>query len=284
MLDRYTLWRQGSVIRENDAFNLGLIDQVGSGKCAVVISHDCDLPHKNEPFVEVIVGEVVPSGKPDKQLVSARNPRRIHIKYEALDGSMLIVNLIQSDKKLINKERFSSEFLPDDNFSLRSEEKLALKQWLAGRYGRPAYPNEFENRLGKTVKKDSFEKYLATLIEPKSTFLLGVFFDLGEERDEELPKDEPYNLKVSLVYDSLEGGQQARIDAEEAAMLVKQAFYENFGKPEDAKEIALEDCTAVADIRMSLADLRKVDQWRLEYVSLRSDPPQEFLSLGSTTL
>ena len=45
-------------------------------------------------------------------------------------------------------------------------------------------------------------------------------------------------------------------------------------------EIALEGCSAVADTFMTLADLRRVDQWRLEYLSLREDPSSKFLAVG----
>jgi len=46
------------------------------------------------------------------------------------------------------------------------------------------------------------------------------------------------------------------------------------------KEIALDACEAVADTRLTLADLRRVDQWRLEYISLQDDDQGDFLSVG----
>lgn len=36
----------------------------------------------------------------------------------------------------------------------------------------------------------------------------------------------------------------------------------------------------LADIRFPLSDLRKVDQWRAEYISLRQDPQEQFLAVG----
>ena len=47
-----------------------------------------------------------------------------------------------------------------------------------------------------------------------------------------------------------------------------------------ATEIALDACEAVADTYMTLADLRRVDQWRLEYMSLRDDNQGDFLAIG----
>ncbi|MBB5421799.1 hypothetical protein [Paraburkholderia atlantica] len=70
--------------------------------------------------------------------------------------------------------------------------------------------------------------------------------------------------------------------AEKAASEISELFTSVYGKPEKAKEIALESSVAVADTHLSLADLRRVDQWRLEYMSLRADPPEDFLAVGET--
>jgi hypothetical protein len=50
MLPRDTEWRQGSTLTKDSSCALGLIEN-SSGKCCVVISHDCDLPHEKEPLV-----------------------------------------------------------------------------------------------------------------------------------------------------------------------------------------------------------------------------------------
>ena len=43
---------------------------------------------------------------------------------------------------------------------------------------------------------------------------------------------------------------------------------------------ALGACEAVADTHLTLADLRRVDQWRLEFISLRDDDQGDFLPVG----
>ena len=62
--------------------------------------------------------------------------------------------------------------------------------------------------------------------------------------------------------------------------LPRELFEAAYGKPGTAVMIALDACEAVADTRLTLADLRRADQWRLEYVSLRNDGQGEFLSVG----
>ena len=44
----------------------------------------------------------------------------------------------------------------------------------------------------------------------------------------------------------------------------------------------LDACEEVADTHMTLADVRRVDQWRLEYISLRDDDVGDYLPVGET--
>ena len=57
-------------------------------------------------------------------------------------------------------------------------------------------------------------------------------------------------------------------------------FEKTYGKPDVATEIALDAFEAVADTRLTLADLRRVDQWRLEHISLRDGDQGDFLPVG----
>jgi len=113
-----------------------------------------------------------------------------------------------------------------------------------------------------------------------STHLVGVFFDLGENRAAEHTDETPYDLRITVVYDASAGGQPARLAAEEVVSEIREIFQSAYGPPDAATEIALESCEAVADLRFPLSDLRKVDQWRAEYISLRQDPPEPFLAVG----
>ena len=118
------------------------------------------------------------------------------------------------------------------------------------------------------------------ILTPIAENLVALFFDLGEERAAELDEGTPYFLSISVVYDATEGAQNGREHAERAAAEIRLLFQKAYGTADVASEIALDRCDAVADTFMTLADLRRVDQWRLEYISLREDPPGEFLAVG----
>lgn len=278
MLGRDTKWRQGNLLTDEDTHALDLVETCDPGRRAVVISHDCDLPNDKEAFVEVIVASLVPASDP--MLANARNPRRLHVCYGSDAGEELHLELRHADRQQVSKADFAKIGARDTNLELPAEEKRALKQWLAARYGRPAFPNAFENRLRKTVRNRSVEQRIAKILEPASQHLVALFFDLGEERAVELQDGEAYFLSIAVVYDVTEGGQLARESADKVAGELRVLFEQAYGPPVNATEIALEACTSVADTFMTLADLRKVDQWRLEYISLRDDHAGGFLPAG----
>ena len=278
MLGRDTLWRQGDVMTDEDARKLGLVNSPDSENRVVVISHDCDLPNEAEEFVEVIVGEIASSSDP--KFVNARNPRRLHLLFSADADQSVCLDLRFSGRMLVEKRKFSKFRMGDPSFKLADNQKRALKQWLAARYGRPAFPNAFENRLRKSIGKRTVEKKIEKILEPESLNLVGLFFDLGGGRNGELADGNPYLLSISVVYDAIEGGSTARKAAEKVAKDLIDLFHSVYGTPETSNEIALEKCQAVADTSITLADLRKVDQWRLEYISLNEAPAGDFVPAG----
>jgi len=282
MLTRDTDWRQGDLLAQESAARLAALSgSVGEKHRVVVITHDCDLPHDAETSVEVIVGDVVNAANP--QFSHARNPRKLHLGYEIAGGQPIIVELRHGERRAVPKGEFEKQAARDGGVSLPMGEKRALKQWLAARYGRPAFPNAFEERLRKAIgRNNKVERQIGKVLEPEAKHLVGLFFDLGEQRWEEVSAGEPYVLRISVVYDATEGGTQARQSAETVASQLHELFEQTYGKPEAATEIALEACEAVADISITLADLRRVDQWRLEYISLSDDEHGDFLPVGET--
>jgi hypothetical protein len=278
MLARGTDWRQGDLLTYEAAAALGLVGATDHKHRAIVITHDCDLPHGSELCVEVIVAEMVV--KEDPQLSYAKNPRRLHLAYECINAAPLILELRHGDRRSVPKGDFAELAFKDYSLALPVDAKRALKQWLAARYGRPAFPNAFEERLRKRSGKYTVEQRIAKILEPDAKYLVGLFFDLGEQRGAEVGEGEPYALSVSVVYDVTEGGTEARLSAERVAERLRELFEKTYGKPDVATEIALDACEAVADTRLTLADLRRVDQWRLEYISLRDDDKGDFLPVG----
>ncbi len=282
MLSRDTEWRQGDLITQETATTLTTLNGVLTEEHRVVIiMHDCDLANTSETFVEVIVANIIEAANP--QLLYAKNPRKLHLSYKIEGGQSIIVELRHAERRTVSKDEFEQHAVRDSTVLLPNDEKRTLKQWLAARYGRPAFPNAFENHLRKPVKKkNTVERQIGKILAPEAEYLVGLFFDLGEQRSLEAPTGEPYALRISVVYDAIGGATQARKSAEKVAQELHSLFEEAYGKPDAANEIALDSCEAVADTSITLADLRRVDQWRLEHISLSDDDSGDFLPVGET--
>lgn len=272
-MTRETNWRQGSLVKPEE---VGRLASASSDECAVMlITHDCDIPARDkEPVLEFIICRKTQA---DTNFINCRNVRNLHIPYYAGEESIhYLVNY--QNRIFVERAIFDSLSGPDESLLLKEEDKRVLKQWLCTRYGRPAYPNSFENRLRKKKGKKTAEWHIAKIIQSCHESLCGMFISLGDAKDIELPEGDPYGLVINLVYQA-NGGSQAREACENAAQEISALFDEIYGPIGEATEIALEACDAVADSRFSLADIMKTDQWRLEWISLDDDG--HFLQVAS---
>ncbi|MCU5773086.1 hypothetical protein N5923_09970 [Erwiniaceae bacterium BAC15a-03b] len=279
MIGRGTTWRQGHLLTDEDAVRLELVPEKGTNQRFVVITHDCDIPNDQENELEVSSGTII--DKPEKMLFRARSPRKLQIAYnDVSDESLKYIEIDHIKKNRIDKYKLDNLNSHDLNLLISAEEKRALKQWLAARYGRPAFPDCFESRFRKKVNsKLNFEQAIAKALTPHSDHLVGVFFDLGESRHIDLPLNTPYILNVLIVYDGIIGNIVGRRESESAAGKITALFHSVFGDPssgDELKEIELESCVAMPDTSFNLSDIRRMDQWRLEYISLRDDDDSFF--------
>jgi hypothetical protein len=236
-----------------------LVESLGSGQRAVVITHDCDLLSDNELYVEIILSNVVPES--NISYTHARHPRILYLEFIGAEGELICLSLEHVNRKSINKNEFGKVAEVDPDLSLPTVEKRFLKQWLAARYGRPAFPTSFENRLRDKSGDKSVQRQLQKVLRQSANDLL-FFFDLGENRSIELPEGTEYPLSISVVYDAEEGGKDARDLAETAASEIKQIFQGAYGDSETSEVVSLETCEAVSNTEMTLADTRRVDQWQ----------------------
>jgi len=281
MLEPGTSWRQGHVLKHDDAVSLNLLNPEETDCKAVVITHDCDLQSKSEKNIEIIIG---PLKKGSNQMKRAKHPRILDLCFENPESPKRnAIELRHERKKILPKEAFHCEE-SDPAFAISVEEKQGLTQWVAAKYGRPAFPNVFEDRLRAydDGKKFIFEKEVASIIATNAEHLIGVFFDLGEDRFDDLEEGSPYELSISVVYDATEGGPIARESAEKACTELVDLFFKFYGDPKlgHSELIELDKCIAIADTHFSLHALRRMDQWRVEYISLEDETHGDFIGTG----
>lgn len=265
-----TKLQQGCILSPEDAHKLSLVELMEKDNyCVVVISHDCDLANNGEINIEFIIATIKP--KVDSRLTNAQSPRCLHLSFCKPDKTHIHIELKHDNKGQISKEQINS-LNTLTYLTISEENKRILKHWLAARYGRPAFPDAFETRLRKKIQKETVIRQIKNIFEPVSPHLIAVCFDLGKDRFSELDDEEAYFISISIIYDAVEGGPNARVIAESTAKNLKQLFFEAYGAPDSATDISLEECTAIADTEITLADLRKVDLWRLEDLSFQDTP------------
>lgn len=270
---RETLWRQGHVLFDDARKALDLAHPESPERTfVVVISHDCDLAADpdREPFVEIVTGRVIDEIKADSH---AKSARRLQIEFNGPQG-LLAAELSAVHKAFVKKDDLAP-FDPRTDVSLDAQGLSILQRWLAARYRRAAFPDEFERRLKETKMPRLIEKALDTA----GKHVAAIFFDVdsGEDYQRNGP-DDLYRLGIYLLYDTSQNEFDAEATARSAADAIEEAFESAFQSKDEAwKNIRLEYCGVIADRAMSYRDSLLFKQWRLEHISLEDDPPQPML-------
>lgn len=278
MIDYEACWRQGSILSGPSAHALDLLESPDSKSRAIIISHDCDL-RSNETFVEIIVGSLV--SNPDGMLMNSRHPRKLHLKLLSPSGEESYIELTCENRKIRDKKKFFGLAELEEFLFVSENDKRELKQWLATRYGRPAFPNSFESRLRKQIGQRTVEWHIARILKPVTMNIVGLFFDLDSDRHKELPNESPYFLSIYVVYDTSSDLVSAKTDAEDVAESLQQLFQNAFGQDEVTNRINLNSSIVVAESDFALVDIRRYDQWRVEYFSYRDNQVGNVLSAGT---
>lgn len=260
---RQTKWRQGKIIQSKRLRALGVAGFDSGLDLAIAISHDCDIANDNleiEPFIEFVLGRSV--GEIDRNKEFGKNPRELHLKTQCFDAKVFI-EIYAPQKIIINKKLlFSVE--PDDEYVIKDSELLVLKGWLAARYRRHAFPDSFNERflpIAKAIEEKG---------KKNPSGIIGYWVDY-QPRDIELPPEDPYEVWLYIVYSEDEYSYQEK--AEELALNLGKNFSTLKGKSKASGDLDLRECEAHSERGFTLADMRVLLQYHLEYISYRVDPP-----------
>jgi hypothetical protein len=266
---RETPWRQGSVIPSNIAVMLQLFGKEGaSTKVAVVISHDCDLAQASdlEPWIEVIVGTRV--AESNGNYTHAKTARRLHLYFEEEDKET-IIELHAGGKVQVGKEQLTGH-APVEGFCLDGKQHAILQTWLAARYRRAAFPDEFERRL----KASSLHEAIAKILKPLRDDIIAIFFDVDEGQNgvERSDPDDCYTLSINLLYNTARDSAAAA--ARKASSQIKSAFEKAyFIRARNAwQNIELLECEPISDEALTYGMSVLMKKWNLDYMSLRETP------------
>ena len=264
---RHTPWRQGHVLPNEAAQALGAPTLEKPHEIvAVLVSHDCDIAQSPdvEPDVEIIIGRRLTAV--DGNYSHGKNARRLHLSFSA-GTEHVFAELLATGKRPLEK-RILSAITPLLTIQLNQHERGILQRWLAARYRRAAFPDEFDRRLDST----GLREHLGKILKAHGASILAVFFDVDSGLDiARSGKDDTYQVGIYLLYSTEDDPSAAEAAANAAATAIRKAFLERCsGKDGMWQNIELVECEAIADRAMTVHDAERLRRWSADHTSLRA--------------
>lgn len=272
---RETPWRQGQLLT-NEAIKSLNITQLKSQEntLVVVATHDCDLvqtPDK-EPNIELIAGCRIK--RLDGNFTYAKSSRKLHLRFDG--DNPLLAEFVITEKFSILKNSLIN-FKPVDVVRLSSQNLSIFQQWLASRYRRSAFPDEFERRL---VHETKLAEKISKAIKPHGALITAVFFDVDEGNvliHEGV--DDAYLLDIILLYSTDADYKLAESTAIKAKEAIEKAFSEKLYDHHSGKWkwIELRYIDVISEEALTYKESTLLKKWRLDHISLAADPQQPIL-------
>jgi hypothetical protein len=274
--NRDTLWRQGSLLDSDAIAALGLTHATEPESTLVIVaSHDCDLAQapEGEPYVEVVVGRLVMDK--DGNCTHAKNARKLQVEFAG--AAVLWAEFEATAKVSIDKLKLN-DFGPRTDAHLTPENHATFQMWLASRYRRSAFPDEFERRL--TSKEFKLHEKIAKAVKPHGELIAGVFFDVdgGIEVTRDGP-DDTYTLDITILHAADPDFDASEKVAITVAEVIRTAFEDKLFNPTKTwQHIELSSCDAISESALTYQQFKQLKRWRLEHISLAADPQQPVLA------
>lgn len=274
--NRDTPWRQGYLLGSDAIEASGLRHAVTPDQTIVVVAtHDCDLAQdpEAEPVVEVVVGRLVTDK--DGNCTHAKNARKLHVEFT---GDADFWAEFEATAKASIAKLLLNQFSPRPDARLTPENHAILQMWLASRYRRSAFPDEFERRL--TSKEFKLHEKIAKAVKPHGELIAGVFFDVDE--GQEVTRDGPddtYTLDITILHAADPNFDAAEKAAQTVAEAIEKAFKTKLFNPTKTwQNIELRSCEPISESVLTYQMFKQLKRWRLEHMSLAADPQQPVLA------
>ena len=231
---------------------------LAEGVRLLVVSQSCDLVHhsyESEPFAEAYLCEPLAiDAAEDGNLTAGKNPRELMIRF-TLDGVERLHRLHSKGRVLLPRACLAV-IDPDPSLVVPEPSVRLLQRWFINRVMRTAFPDAFNERTGKALRK--LEGRLKKLGAP----LLGLYVNVMPW--DELPQDQTYDVDfVGLVDEDLALDQRKVI--EEVLGEIGAAYSHTEG-------IDTCDYRVLDENEASMSLLRTHRLFPLDYLSLRANP------------
>jgi hypothetical protein len=183
-------WRQGAILAPGslpgDCVFEPALPSVTADSVLVVLTQDCDLIQPDfdkEPFVELI--RAVPVSSPDGNLLYGKNPRRIQFRIGAA-----IFEASCHERTRIDRRHLTG-IAASMTHGIDPTTLDLLREWVAKRYIRPAFPDSFNARIWRSAQGKAIRK----LLERKGELFLDLYV-MCDPSDQELEEGTAYRIDV----------------------------------------------------------------------------------------
>lgn len=233
----------------------------------IIASHDCDIPQpeSTEPVIEVYPCAVVE--KVD-QYGQARHPRLLRISA-TLQNKNVILELSATKRIAVPKLDIVS-FSPSNSIVTSDEEVQFFQRWMAARYRRSSFANQFESCLFDALD-GKFLKKLNSLIAKYSQAVRTLLFRVSNEECEDV-RENPYLLDIIVLYSIRLECDDADTQGHSCAREIESLFESAFLSNDLWSGIEIGFCNAISDHALTVAEQDTFKQWRLDYAKLSSAP------------
>lgn len=277
---RSTPWRQGYIVDSETLAQLGITISGDDQEqlIAVVATHDCDLAQlaTGEPEVELIFGKIL-ADKLDGNYTHCKTARRLHLGLTGTDKHLRCEFDASSRIRVCKEHEDPSKafvsYEPGRVALMNGQERSIFQRWLAARYRRSSFPDEFDRRLRDTKVAER----LAKLFKDSGSHIPAVFFDVdqGVEKNR-VGSTDLYEISISVLYKTDEDPEAAEAAALATAKAIEELFQNRCrtGKGQSWEWIELVEIDVISDEALTYRQSLNLTRWQADYVSLRSDPEQ----------
>lgn len=250
-------WRQGDLVRSADVVHvLGDVPaQSGKNHVVIVLSHDCDVSGSDfdrEPFVELITGQVVDDH--DGNLTHGKNPRRLQLDMSQSAASDALVELSIHDRHWVERRRLVGRH-PDSDRGLSSDGRSTLRRWVAKRYNRAAFPDEFNRRI------QPCESSMRRVLKQKGMDISAVWLSVSPPTEIQLPLEYDVQLWFTMATDDYDD-ESKRVRALECGQAVAALVDGCDGISVDFDEV-------VPEAEFSIESMRVLQRWDYDDLTIR---------------
>lgn len=269
---RKTPWRQSHVLTAEAVKSLNLVHpDYPNDTIVIVATHDCDLAQliNIEPQLEVVIGRRITDT--DGNYTHAKTARILHVGFEG--DVPLLAEFVITAKCSVPKEALV-DFEPAAGHRLSPSGQATFQRWLASRYRRSAFPDEFERRL---VRETKLAERIATAVKPHGDWIAAVLFDVDEGQEKDRTRsDDVYVLDITLLHAVEPDYDAAECAANTVKKAIKDAFEAKLLDKQSGKwrSIELRYINVVSEEALTYRQFTLMKPWRLEYISLGADPQQ----------